>query len=92
MLRPPTVDFESLTLTALFILRSEYLRTFLEIIDDIPRNVWQHSPECLRTFTGMFGDIPRGITIPLFPAFPHSVPRFCIPGFKHSRGISMPHF
>ena len=39
MLGPPTVDFESLTLAALFILSSEYLRTFLEIIDDIPRNV-----------------------------------------------------
>ena len=79
MLRPPTVDFESLTLTALFILSSEYLRTFLEIIDDIPRNVWQHSPECLATFPGMFKDIHRNVWryspghnnpfIPRIPAF-----------------------
>ena len=82
MLGPPTVDFESLTLTALFILSSEYLRTFLEIIDDIPRNVWQHSPECLATFPGMFKDIHRNVwryspghNNPFIPR----VPAFCSP-------------
>ena len=26
---------------------------------DIPRNVWQQSPECSAAFLGMFGNIPR---------------------------------
>ena len=31
------------------------------MFEEIPRNVWQHSPEYLRTFPGMFDDIPRNV-------------------------------
>ena len=37
------------------------LRTFPEMFNDIPRNVWRHSLECLATFPGMFEDIPRNV-------------------------------
>ena len=59
MLRCTVVEFESQPLWA-----------FREIFDDIPQNVWQHSPEYLSTFIGMFVDIPQNITFPLFPAVP----------------------
>ena len=37
------------------------LTTFPKIFEDIPRNVWRHSPEILMTLPGMFGDIPQNI-------------------------------
>ena len=35
------------------------LATFPGMFEDIPRNVWLHSPECLMTFPGMFSNIPQ---------------------------------
>ena len=64
----------------------EYLATFPRIFEDIPRNVWRHSPECLRTFHGMFEDIPQNVwrhspeynipPIPRAPRIPFPVPVF----------------
>ena len=38
-------------------LECEYLPTFPRMFDDLPRNVWGHSPECLMTFPRMLDDI-----------------------------------
>ena len=39
----------------------EGLATFPGMFEDIPQNVWQHSPECLATFPWMSGDIPWNV-------------------------------
>ena len=45
----------------IFVYSLDCLRTFPEMFNDIPRNVWGHSPECLVRFPGIFEDIPRNI-------------------------------
>ena len=48
---------------------------------DIPRNVWQYSPECLATFPGMFGCISRNVwqhspkCLAIFPGMFNDIPR-----------------
>ena len=48
------------------------------MFDDIPWNIWGHSPECLVILPGTWHS-------PHFPRSPHSVPRSCIPDFIHSQ-------
>ena len=49
--------------------------TFPGMFDNIPRNVWQYSPECLVIFPRMFQDIPRNVRLrfpecfAIFPGF-----------------------
>ena len=71
MLRYTVVEFESQPLWA-----------FREIFDDIPQNVWQHSPEYLSTFIGMFVDIPQNV-------WRHS-PEYNIPPIPRVPRISFP--
>ena len=59
------------------------------MLEDIPQNVWGHSPECLRTFARMFGNIPQKITFPPFSVFPAFRSRSWILGFIYSRSSSL---
>ena len=77
-------------------------QTFPGILLNIPRDLLAHSPESCSTFPGIFWNIPRNFKIITFPGIlkeiprnsiehsprsPHSVPRFCIPGFINSQKI-----
>ena len=54
---------------------------FPAMFGDIPRNVWQHSPEYLAIFPGIFGDIPRNVwghspkCLATFPGMFRDIPR-----------------
>ena len=58
------------------------------MFEDIPRNIWRHSPECLATFPEMFEDIPLNVwrhsmecsipPIPRVPPIPFLVPVFLV--------------
>ena len=56
-------------------------RTFLEMFNDIPGNVWRHSKECFGTLPGIFGDIPRNVwrhspeCLRAFPGMFEDIPR-----------------
>ena len=64
------------------------LATFPGMFEDIPRNIWRHSPECLATFPEMFEDIPLNVwrhsmecnipPIPHVPPIPFLVPVFLV--------------
>ena len=71
MLKPPTIDFESLPFDSVICNEQS-------MFGHIPRNVYGYFSECLATIPGMFGDIPLDVSrhspeynIPPIPRAPH---------------------